>query len=453
MSQSLTELSVDLASLFERADNEALIALRAGIVGELEPLRRFGVNMTIAALEAFAMEQGINTAYQAMDEATRTQLRFNFIMAKTTIAQGDAIRTADSFANSFKGLKAKAKEVATEIGMKLLPPMTWLARATTTLFSGFLELTKGTALIEAALVTLGIVAGVVATKILIAFAPVLLPLLKLAVIIALVALAIDDFLVFLRGGDSVLGRFIDFLFGPGSAHEAAKNLREAFQLLKIIWIQDIVPALKFLAKEFGKAFKMIFEAFRELKDLIMPGIKGFIETWKGFIDLISGDSSLEDWKNAVKLIISDVKGWFADLFESIKKWIVDLVPSFSDMGKSLMKTLGRAANFLGIDTKALAAPDPLAVGSGGVAGAPGIAGAPGPIVDRFPFEIVGPRVAFPGAANAGGNTVQNITQETNVTVQGNATQATANKIVEGAVSGTKDTHRKTLAALKQRKAS
>jgi hypothetical protein len=433
MSTKLAELSVDLASLFEATDNETLVALRSAIVGELEPMRRFGVNMTVAALEAFALEQGIRGAYKTMTEAERTQLRFNFLMDKTTIAQGDAIKTADSWANSAKGLRAKLKEVATMVGLKLLPFMTKLAIGARNILAAFTSWVDGTHLIEAALVTLGAVAVGVATKLLIAFAPVLIPLLKFAAIIAIVALAVDDFLTFLEGGDSIIGRFIDSIWGPGSAAEAAKKLREAWAAFKEEWTNNIVPALK---TGLVSAQRDVENFIALMLDDVVPALGRFGEETEKAIAMM-GES--------LSAFFADVGRWFSESLEAVKEFMT-----------TIQEALGVASRFLGLPTI-----DKFLFGDEEKESRvqPSLAGAElGPVVGPLPGTVGPfsdqPRILAPrSAAAAGGPVTQNVTQTTNVTVQGDATPRTASTIVEGAVRGTADTNRKTLAALVQRKQS
>jgi hypothetical protein len=121
MSTDLAQLTVDLGSFFNAAEPDVLLALRSGISGEAEPLKRFGIVMNQAALEAFALEQELGVTLKEMTEAQKVGLRYEFIMAKTAKAQGDAARTAGGFANLTKQLQAVITDLATEIGMELLP--------------------------------------------------------------------------------------------------------------------------------------------------------------------------------------------------------------------------------------------------------------------------------------------------------------------------------------------
>src|SRR5690606_35307674 len=51
MSVQLTKLATDLSSFFNIAESDALTALRSGLVGETEPLRRLGVQLNAVRIE------------------------------------------------------------------------------------------------------------------------------------------------------------------------------------------------------------------------------------------------------------------------------------------------------------------------------------------------------------------------------------------------------------------
>ena len=71
MSQSLVRLTGDTASFYNLSHEEMLTKIRAGLAGEIEPLRQLGINMSIANLEAYALSQGIDKSWQSMHETCR----------------------------------------------------------------------------------------------------------------------------------------------------------------------------------------------------------------------------------------------------------------------------------------------------------------------------------------------------------------------------------------------
>ncbi len=134
MSVRLAKLAVDMASFHNASDEEAFMALRSGLTGETEPLKRFGIVLTDTNLKLFALEKGIKTKVEAMNQAQKTALRYEFIMEKTALAQGDAARTADSFANQSRRLEGELRSLNEEAG-RLATPI--LADAIGALASGF----------------------------------------------------------------------------------------------------------------------------------------------------------------------------------------------------------------------------------------------------------------------------------------------------------------------------
>jgi hypothetical protein len=128
MSFKFTALANDLASFNNVPVADALAAIRSGLVGEAEPLRAFGVLINDAAVKAEAYRSGIAKVGTALTEQQKVQARANLITQQTSLAQGDATRTAGSFANQMKTLRNKISDTATEIGIKLLPKALELLR-------------------------------------------------------------------------------------------------------------------------------------------------------------------------------------------------------------------------------------------------------------------------------------------------------------------------------------
>lgn len=124
MSIGMTKLATDLASFNNTSVEEAITALQSGLVGEAEPMRRFGVQLSANRVKAFAYANGIAKSGEELTAAQKAQASYGIILEDTKLAQGDATRTADSFANRFKRLKSQVTDAATELGVKLLPVVT-----------------------------------------------------------------------------------------------------------------------------------------------------------------------------------------------------------------------------------------------------------------------------------------------------------------------------------------
>ena len=121
MSKNLTQLGYDLSSFLNISTEDAMLKLKSGLAGELEPLRAVGWDLSQAKLEAVALEQGITKSVSAMTQAEKAQLRYYAIMTQVTQTHGDLARTLDAPANQFRVLKAQINVTAREIGNIFIP--------------------------------------------------------------------------------------------------------------------------------------------------------------------------------------------------------------------------------------------------------------------------------------------------------------------------------------------
>lgn len=177
LSTSLVGLAQDLSSFNNVGTDEALLALRSGLLGEAEPLRKFGVSLSQARIESEAFALGlakpvknaaaITAAHNAVAAATakvaavekehgkdtlaaaqardglaranaalskalggqkteltaaqKAQAAYSIIVKDTATAAGDAAHTQDGYANSTKKLHKNIGDLEASIGQKLLP--------------------------------------------------------------------------------------------------------------------------------------------------------------------------------------------------------------------------------------------------------------------------------------------------------------------------------------------
>lgn len=124
LSTNLVGLASDFASFNNIGTDEALIKLRAGLVGETEPLRTLGVNLNAAAVEAYILEKGIASSKDEITDAMKVQARYALILEQSKNAQGDFARTSGGLANQQRILKAEFANLQAGLGTALLPVMT-----------------------------------------------------------------------------------------------------------------------------------------------------------------------------------------------------------------------------------------------------------------------------------------------------------------------------------------
>jgi hypothetical protein len=122
MSKALVTLAADLASFNNVPIEDALLALRSGLSGETEPLKRFGIALNEARLKEEALRLGlIKTTKGTLPQAIKTQAAYALILKDSALAQGDVSRTADGLANQLKFLEAGLKDAKAGFGQVLLP--------------------------------------------------------------------------------------------------------------------------------------------------------------------------------------------------------------------------------------------------------------------------------------------------------------------------------------------
>ena len=124
LSVQLVKLAVDVASFNNASDTDTMSAFQSALVGNHETVRRFGVVITEGTLKAELFRMGIKGGADAASNAEKVQARLNLIIAGTSDAQGDALRTSDSYANRVKALQASLSELGVELGQILLPAAT-----------------------------------------------------------------------------------------------------------------------------------------------------------------------------------------------------------------------------------------------------------------------------------------------------------------------------------------
>jgi hypothetical protein len=120
MSTDLAGLAADMASFYNLDFDTAFQKIRSGISGETEPLKQLGINMSVANLQAFALQKGITTAFDKMSQGEQTVLRYQYLMQATADAQGDFARTSDGYANSLRTYQANIETLKTTLGSSFL---------------------------------------------------------------------------------------------------------------------------------------------------------------------------------------------------------------------------------------------------------------------------------------------------------------------------------------------
>lgn len=116
MAITMTGLTADIASFYNMSQERADVILKSVYTGETETLKQLGIVMTEVNLENFAMSKGITKSLNSMTQQEKTMLRYQFVLEQTRLAQGDFMRTQDSWANQTRILSERWKEMQTVFG-------------------------------------------------------------------------------------------------------------------------------------------------------------------------------------------------------------------------------------------------------------------------------------------------------------------------------------------------
>jgi hypothetical protein len=129
MSTTLVELAADLSSFNDIEVQDAIDAIRSGLSGEAEPLKRLGVALTDARMKQEALNMGIYDGKGILDANQKAQAAYALILKDTTLAQGDVARTADSYANQMRALEAATANASATIGGGLMTGLQSFSRS------------------------------------------------------------------------------------------------------------------------------------------------------------------------------------------------------------------------------------------------------------------------------------------------------------------------------------
>ena len=121
MSTELITLSADLASFNNLAPDIVLDKLRAGLTGEVEPLKTLGISFNQATLEAKIFELGLASTKDEITESDKITARYSLILEQTAKAQGDFAATSMGLANATRRVQARFDDFRANLGQKLLP--------------------------------------------------------------------------------------------------------------------------------------------------------------------------------------------------------------------------------------------------------------------------------------------------------------------------------------------
>jgi hypothetical protein len=126
MAKTLTGLAADISIFYGEDMKDAMAQVKSVFTGETETLKNVGVILTEANLEAYMLKKNIRASYQEMDSASKTLLRYCYVMEHTQTAQGSFNKMSNTFYGQLRILQAQWESFMTSLSMaaaKVLTPL------------------------------------------------------------------------------------------------------------------------------------------------------------------------------------------------------------------------------------------------------------------------------------------------------------------------------------------
>lgn len=393
MSMKLSELAVDIAAAKNIPEELALEKLKDALHGSVGGMKDLGIAMKEDALETFLLEQGLGRNIDAMTDAEKIALRYQFVLAKTGQFTGAAADDSKELSGQMARLKGTLTDVAISIGTKLIPVFTDIAERVRLAVEWFDNLDSSSkdlllkvgviagamALLGAALIPLGAVVGALAT-----IAGVLASVVSPSLLVGAIAVAAlvaafgalrqawQEFETPIKAGlDWVLGRLDDFLdriddtiqklvdlglavaeafqqrdwvaFGKALLKLGAGLAKAVVNPLQVGTPQAAIPEgnsnadrAAMVKTEAAAAFATISEGVKEF--VLAPLKEAFVSGLEGLAELVPAD---------VKDKLTGVFGQFLELMGKVTGKVGGLGDAAQDAGKKVEVAGEQATKTLG----------------------------------------------------------------------------------------------------------
>ena len=387
MSTTLTQLTSDFASFHNLNPGDAFTVIQSALAGETEAIRRYGVDVSAAAVETEALAMGLAATASELTEQDKLLARYNILMKQTAEEQGDFARTAKSTSNQLKILRARIQDVGARFGKFLLPYVNMAVDRLLDLIDRLealdpkwqkiiLAVAAFAAALGPVLIIIGMMLpalGALATVFGLLLSPIGLVVIAIA---ALIGLGIYAWVNDLWGVRDAVYSVIDALsvFGP-----AIGDVIDILQALREGDFAEVWDEIKEAAVSFGEGIwalaQDIFPALGEgIVDLLdrIPGIGGALSAMADFIfftaipALIDFAGTVKNWItdtaipalqglwSAVSPYLADLGNWFVgtaipaviDFAQKIQTWIQNVaIPALQDIWSAVEPYLTQFADW------------------------------------------------------------------------------------------------------------
>lgn len=335
MAEQMTSLALDLASFGNMDETASVNAMTKAVMGESEAAKTLGAVLNDSTRAQAMATLGLKGTYDKLDQLTKMQVNYQAILQQSPDAIGDCQRSLDSYESTKKRYIAKLKEIKTIVGQFFLPTYQKIlnigAKGLTMIRDWLQKLTDLTDKLGGSQRVLSVLAA--------AFTAMLVAMnlkkigaaingftnlaraighghgkaLAFFAVFLLLALAIEDFISFMRGDKSLLGTMLE---------RAGVDCEKLRQNIVGVWTK-IKQAIGYIGEGIRNVVVPIFEgirtaavvAFEKIQQAVAkvaPGIAQFFES------LSSGKVDKKAWTDigesigriavGVVAVIAAVKG-------------------------------------------------------------------------------------------------------------------------------------------------
>ena len=335
LSEQMTTLALDLASFGNLDETASVNNMTKAVMGESEAAKSLGAVLNDSTRAQAMVTLGLSGTYDKLDQLAKMQVNYQAILSQSSDAIGDCQRSLESYESTKKRYIAKLKEIKTIIGQFFLPTyqkvLSFGARGLTMVRDWLQKLTLFVDKLGGSQRVIAVVAGALAAMFAVMnaqkIAAVVSGFMKLARalnlgagkallffgIFLMLALAVDDFIAFMRGDNSLLGTMLER--AGVDCDKLRENIIGTWNKIKeaIGYIADgirnvVVPIFEGIRSAIGVAF----DAIQEKVNQVAPGIAQF------FKELSSGKIDKKKWTDigesigriavGVVAVIAAVKG-------------------------------------------------------------------------------------------------------------------------------------------------
>lgn len=122
---SLTAVTADLASIYNMDQRAVYEKIRSGVIGgRTMAIAQLGINMNQANLQAYMESKGLSQKYNSLDNATKTLIRYNYVLEQTRKIQGDFVKTQGTWANQTRMLAENITALKASLGTLFVSVLT-----------------------------------------------------------------------------------------------------------------------------------------------------------------------------------------------------------------------------------------------------------------------------------------------------------------------------------------